>query len=440
MDRTGLRTHYAKEIKPELDSKEVVVGGWLRSIREHGRLKFLVLEDKSGSIQITAKRGEVSDSVFEKISLLGKEWVILVRGKVKKNSEAPKGVEMVPTGIDVLSKTADTLPLGFKVKAELDTRLDWRVLDLRDPKNTAIFKIQSKLIEGMTDRLRMMGFIQVFTPCLIGAASEGGADVFSVAYFDKRAYLRQDPQLHRELLIAAGFDKIFDLGPSWRAEPSHTPRHLCEHRGCAVELSFIRDEIDTIKIEEELVVSALQWVKKDCREELELLDKDIKIPRRPFPELRFPEVYDILEEMGKKNRSGEGLDRGGERLLGKWVEERHKHEFCFVNRFPFESKPFYVMRVDEEPHWARSVDLMFKGLELSSGGQREHRYDKIIKQAKEKNLALKNIEWFTKFFKYGVPPMGGFNLGIERLTQKLLDLENIREATPFPRAPERLLP
>jgi aspartyl-tRNA synthetase len=440
MDKITLRTNYAKEIKPELDEKRVVVGGWVRSIREHGKLKFLILEDRSGRVQITTKKGEVSDSIFKQISSLGKEWVILVTGKVRKNSEAPNGVEVIPIKIDVLSKPVDVLPLDFKVKAELDKRLDWRALDLRDPKKLAIFKIQSKLVEGMEEYLRKSGFIQVFTPCLIGAASEGGADVFPVKYFDRKAFLRQDPQLHRELLIAAGFDMIFDLGPSWRAEPSHTPRHLCEHRGCAVELAFIRDETDTMRVEEEMIVFALKKVKQDCKGELELLKKDIKIPKTPFPELRFPQVYDILKEMGKKIKFGDTFEREGEILLGKWAKEKYKHEFYFVNRFPFEAKPFYVMRVDENPRWARSVDLLFKGLELSSGGQREHRYEKIVKQAEEKYLALKNIEWFTKFFRYGIPPMGGFNLGIERLTQKLLDLENIREATPFPRAPERLLP
>jgi aspartyl-tRNA synthetase len=440
MDKITLRTHYAKEIKPELDEKRVVVGGWVRSIREHGKLKFLILEDRSGRVQITTKKGEVSDSTFKQISSLGKEWVILVTGKVRKNSEAPNGVEVIPIKIDVLNKPVKVLPLDFKVKAELDKRLDWRALDLRDPKKLAIFKIQSKLVEGMEEYLRKSGFIQVFTPCLIGAASEGGADVFPVKYFDRKAFLRQDPQLHRELLIAAGFDKIFDLGPSWRAEPSHTPRHLCEHRGCAVEFAFIRDETDTIRVEEELIIFALKKVKQGCKEELELLKKDIRIPKIPFPELRFPQVYNILKQMDKKIKFGDSYGREGEILLGKWVKEKYKHDFYWVNRFPSEAKPFYVMYVDEDPQWARSVDLLFKGLELSSGGQREHRYEKLIKQAKEKNLSLGSIKWFTEFFKYGVPPMGGFNLGIERLTQKLLDLENIREATPFPRAPERLLP
>lgn len=440
LNSVDLRTHFAGEIKPEHDGTEVVIGGWVKSIRELGKLKFVVLEDQSGSAQLTAKKGEVPAEVFDKISGFGRDWVILVKGRIKKNPEAPGGAEIIPKVIDVLNRTLESLPLDPKVKAELDTRLDWRVIDLRDRKNSSVLRIQAKLLEGMLDKLRDMGFLQVFTPCLIGAASEGGADVFDVPYFDRKAYLRQDPQLHRELMIASGFDRIFDLGPSWRAEPSHTPRHLCEHRGCAVEMSFIRDERSTERIEEELVRTAFEKIQRDCKEELSIHECNLVIPNAPFPELVFPEIYDVLNEMGKKQVPGQPLDRECEKLLGEWVREKYKTDFFFINRFPWEEKPFYVMRVDNQPEWTRSVDMLYKGLELSSGGQREHRYEKIIEQAKLKRMALDKLEWFTKFFKFGAPPMGGFNLGIERLTMQLLGLENVREATPFPRAPERLLP
>ena len=430
-----LRTHYSKDV-PEREGEKIRVAGYIESVRDIGKVKFMIIRDKEGKIQITTK----DEKIGEQINSMTKQSFVLVEGTVKLNKQAPGGREIVPTGIELLSKADVPLPLDPKIKSGLDKRLDWRVLDLRKPEIMAVFKIQSKLVEGMEEYLRKEKFIRVFTPCLIGTASEGGAEVFPVIYFDKEAFLRQDPQLHRELLISSGFDKIFDLGPNWRAEPSHTPRHLCEHRGCAVEVAFIKDETDTMRLEEQLIISAFKRVKNDCKEELELLEKDVKIPRTPFPELRFPDIYDILKKMGKEIEFGEDYDRESEKLLSEYVKEKYKHDFFFVNRFPFKAKPFYVMRVDENPQWARSVDLMFKGLEMSSGGQREHRYEKIIEQAKEKKLDLKNINWFTKFFRYGAPPMGGFNLGIERLTQKLLDLENIREATPFPRAPERLMP
>jgi aspartyl/asparaginyl-tRNA synthetase len=195
-----------------------------------------------------------------------------------------------------------------------------------------------------------------------------------------------------------------------------------------------------MRVEENMVISGFKRVAKDCKPELETLGKKVKVPEAPFPELRFPKIYDILRKMGKKVEFGDEMDREGEMLLFEYVRKNYKHEFYFINRFPFKKKPFYVMRVDEDPKWARSVDLIYRGVELSSGGQREHRYDKIIQQVKEKKMALDSVEWFTKFFKYSVAPHGGFCLGIERLTQQLLDIKNIRDAVLFPRTPERFLP
>ena len=428
---------YTNQIKPG----KTLVKGWVQQVRDLGGLKFFILRDREGSVQITAKKDTVPEDVFNTIPSLNREDCISVMGIAKESKQAPGGIEIIPERIDIISGS-EPLPIeiGEKIETNLDKRLDWRCLDLRNPKNLAIFKIQSKIAEGFEEYLRKNGYIQVFTPCIMGAASESGADVFPVVYYNKEAFLRQDPQLHRQLVIAAGFDKIYDLGPSWRAEPSHTTRHLSEHRGCAVELAFIEDERDTMRVEENLVVSALKRVKSDCKDELDLLGKKIKIPETPFPELRFPKIYDILERLGKKTEFGEDIDRESERMLWEYVKKKYNSDFFFINRFPFKAKPFYVMRVDEDPQWARSVDLIMKDSELSSGGQREHRYEKIIQQVKEKGMSLESVEWFTKFFKYGVPPHGGFNIGIERLTQQILDIKNIREAVLFPRTPERFLP
>jgi len=435
------RTHYTSELKKAV-GKSVAVSGWVHDTRMLGGINFLLLRDRDGIIQVTASKEKVSKKILEEYQRLHQEDVLIISGKVVANKKAPQGVEIIPNEIEVISKAATPLPLDPRrvTKANLDTRLDWRSLDLRTPQNIAIFKIQSKIIEGMQESLRKNGFIQVFTPSLLGGTSEGGSDVFAVVYFEKQAYLRQDPQLHRELLIAAGFDKIFDCGPSWRAEKSHTIRHMTEHRTIAPEMAFIKDESDIINLEEETVVYALKKIKKECEEEMEKLGKEVTIPKTPFPELRFPKIYEILEELGKPISKGEDLNRESEEVLGKYVKEKYKTDFFFVNRFPFVIKPFYVMRVDEEPQWARSIDLMFKGMEQSSGGQREHRYEKIMQQLKEKQMNIQGMKWFTDVFKFGVPPMGGFSIGIERFTQQLLDLENVREATLFPRDPERLLP
>ena len=433
-----MRTHYTRDIK----SGEITISGWVSTIRDLGKVKFLIVRDSKGIAQVTMKKGFVDESLLKIVDRLSQEDVISVRGLVVERKNAPGGKEIIPNRIDIISKAETPIPIDIsgKIESNLDVRLDWRVLDLRRPEVMTLFKVQAKLIEGMAEHLGDEGFLQVFTPCIMGSASESGAEVFPVVYFEKEAFLRQDPQLHRQLLIAAGFDKIFDLGPNWRAEPSHTPRHICEYRACAVEFGFMNDESEMIRVEESLIVAALKKIKKDCEEELSLLKKEVNIPKKPFPELSFPKIYEILEDFGKKIEFGEDYDRESETLLWKYVKEKYGHDFFFVNRFPFKIKPFYVMKVDDNPKWARSVDLLYKGLELSSGGQREHRYEKIISQIKEKGMNVETMEWFTKFFKYGVPPHGGFCIGIERLMMQLLDLGNIREAALFPRAPERLLP
>jgi nondiscriminating aspartyl-tRNA synthetase len=424
------------------DAEETIITGWVSTVRDLGNIKFLILRSGEGLTQVIFKRGVVAERLMTMVETLSLEDVVAVRGRAISHPNAPRGIEVRPSDIWVLSKAETPLPMDVsgKIASTLDTRLDWRVLDLRRPENAAIFRIQAKIVEGMEDYLREHGYLQVFTPCLMGAPSESGAEAFPVLYFNKTAFLRQDPQLHRQLLMAAGFDKIFDLGPNWRAEPSHTPRHLCEHHACAVEFAFMKDESDMIRVEEALVVATLQRVTEACADELELLHAAIRIPPRPFPELRFPQIYEILEELGKPIRYGEDYDRESEMLLWKYVREKYGMDFFFVNRFPFKVKPFYVMRVDDDPRWARSVDLLYKGLELSSGGQREHRYDRIIQQLQEKEMTAESMEWFTKFFKYGVPPHGGFCLGIERLVMQLLNVGNIREVTLFPRTPERMLP
>jgi nondiscriminating aspartyl-tRNA synthetase len=426
----------------EKNERKTHVNGWVDSIRNLGNIKFIIVRNSQGLIQIILKKGTCVDPLLELVDTLHLEDVIEVKGKVVKHQNAPSGFEVHPTAIKVINKSETPLPMSVsgKIVSNLDTRLDWRVLDLRKPQNIAIFKIQAKIIEGMEEYLREQGYLQVFTPCLMGAPSESGAEAFPVLYFNKTAYLRQDPQLHRQLLIAAGIEKLFDLGPNWRAEPSHTPRHVCEHRACAVEFAFMKSEEDMMRAEEALVIAALQQVKQQSAPELSLLNQDIIIPKTPFPELRFPDIYDILQELGKNIPFGEDYDREAEILLWKYVKEKYKTDFFFVNRFPFHVKPFYVMRVDEQPQWARSVDLLYKGLELSSGGQREHRYDRIHQQLLEKQMTPESMNWFTKFFQYGVPPHGGFCIGIERLTMQLLNISNIREVCLFPRTPERLLP
>jgi len=434
------RTHYTDEIANVKGT--VALAGWVHDVKDLARIRFIWLRDRRGIAQVTIVKSEASPELLRISEALGKEDVIAVEGSIVEKRVAKVGSEITPVKIELITKAEAAAPLDMsgKIESNIDARFDWRVVDLRRPENSAMFQIQSKLAEGMQEYLRQNGFMQVFTPCLLGGTSEGGAEVFKLDYFGREAFLRQDPQLHRQLCIAAGLDRIYELGPNWRAELSHTTQHLCEHRGMAVEFGFIADERDVMRVEEEVAVAGLKKVESDCAAELALLGVEVHVPKTPFPEMRYPEVYQILEEYGKKVPYGSDIGKEGEAILSKHVLEKHGAEAFFMNRYPSKVKPFYVMRVDKEPIWGRSVDFLYKGIEQSSGGQREHRYGKIIEQMKEQNINQEGMKWFTDPFKFGVPPHGGFCLGIERFTMALLGKENIKETTLFPRTPERLLP
>jgi nondiscriminating aspartyl-tRNA synthetase len=422
--------------------EDVRLAGWVHDVRLLGGISFVLLRNSRGIVQVTAPKKKVAKEILDTVASLHPEDVILCTGKVKDSEQARNGFEVIPETISVLASAATPLPLDPRgvTEANLDTRLDWRSLDLRRPETLAVFKVQDALVTGMEAFLRGHGFMRIFTPSIIGGISEGGAEVFKVDFYGKPAFLRQDPQLHRQLAIAGGLGRVYDLGPSWRAELSHTPRHISEHRTIAPEMSFIAEEGDTMRVEEGMIVSGIQEVVRSCGAELELLDVDLEEPRTPFPELRFPEVYDILKKLGHELPEDQDLDRESEKLLGDHVADEFDSEFFFVNRFPYKAKPFYVMRADDQPQYARSVDLMHGGLELSSGGQREHRYPKLMEQLKDKGVDPEGMKWFTEPFRYGVPPHGGYSLGIERLTARLLKIESIKEATLFPRDPGRLQP
>ncbi len=432
---------YTSDINPSMDGKTVVVCGWVESIRDLGSLKFIVLRDMAGTIQMVVKKGSVSEEIAKIADSLSREYAVKVEGAVKKNDRASGGREVVPTKITVIEKSDSNFPTDItdKTRSHLDTRLDWRSLDLRNVKNSAIFRLQSKIVAAMHEFFQKNRFVHTFTPSIMGTPAESGSEVFPVVYFDKQAFLRQDPQLHRQLTIAGGLDKIYEIGPSWRAELSHTQKHLCEHRTCVAEIGFIENEYDVIKLEESMIVYVLEKLGKDAKEELKTLGVGIKVPKTPFPIIEFPELYKILESLGKKIKYGEDMDTEAEKLLSQYVMDKHKSEFYFVNKFPFAIKPFYVMR-DNDSEFARSVDLYYKGVEMSSGGQRENRYDQLMKNIADKKLDPSSLEWFTKFFKFGIPSHGGFSIGIERLTKQVANLENVREAVLFPRDPERLVP
>jgi len=437
-----LRVDYIRDA-PKTPGSRVKIGGRVVRVTDLKSARFFWIRDVTGAIQVTVLKKKTEPELMKLVEELMPNDFLVIEGSVPEEIKAASGAEIVPSKITVVSKSQAPSPIdieGFN-ESSIDKRLDWRALDLRNPRQTAIFVIQSKLMEGMQKYFYSHRFMQTFTPSLMGTSSEGGSEVFGLKHFGKNAFLRQDPQLHRELLMLAGFEKIYEIGPSWRAELSNTPQHLTEHRTCASEISFIEDERDVMKVEENVIMHAVKAVVDDCQEELKLFDTKLEVPKLPLPVLEFPGVYDILEELGfKSNRGKEDYSKQGEMALGRYVKEKYGADFFFINRFPYAIKPFYVMRVDDEPEWARSTDLIYRGVEMSSGGQREHRYEKIIEQAKGKGLDVDNLKWFTEFFRYGAPPHGGFSIGMERLTMQILGLSNVREAALFPRAPERLIP
>jgi len=412
----------------------VTVKGWVEQKRDLGGIQFLVLRDSTAKLQIVIKNNSNNSNNID-ISTIVKETVIEVTGEVQETDKTSLGVELVAENIQILSKSEDVLPINKE--SSLSKRLDWRSLSLRSQKSQDILHVQQRIVKSMRKYLESNRFSEVFTPGMLGVASESGSDVFPVIYFNGEAFLRQDPQLHRQLTIAGGHERIYEIGPAWRAEQSNTTKHLCEHRVCAVETAFIQNEYDVIRLEEHLVRHVIKKVKEEEKEPLNRLDVCINVPDESFPVLEFPEVYDILEDRGVDVKRGEDLDTPAERELRRHVKEEYGSDFYFVNKFPSKIKPFYVMKEENSPY-ARSVDLYYKDKELSSGGQREHRHSKIIEAVEQDGV--EDIEWFSDPFRYGVPPHGGFALGIERLTQSLLDIENIRDCTYFPRDPDRLVP
>jgi nondiscriminating aspartyl-tRNA synthetase len=429
------------ELKSKVGEK-VELFGWVHDVRVLGGIAFVLLRNTNGIVQVAVPKKSVPPELFALVGTLRQEDVISCKGLVKESKEARLGFEIIPEELGVLSKAAAPLPLDPRgvTPAALDTRLEWRSLELRRPESNAIFRIENAAVEAFEGYLRENGFIRTFTPSILGGISEGGSEVFKVDYYGKPAFLRQDPQLHRQLTIAGGFDRIYDLGTNWRAERSHTPRHMSEHRTIAPEVAFIKDERDVMRVEEQMVAHAIRSLRESCPDELSTLKLELEVPKVPFPEISFPDVYRILEEMGRKLPRNEDPDEASQRALATRVKETTGSDFFFLNRFPSAVKPFYVMKVDDDPEFARSTDLVYKGLELSSGGQREHRHDNIVSQIREKGMDEKGLLWFTEPFRYGVPPHGGYSFGIERFVAYLLNLPNIKEAALFPRDPETLQP
>ena len=432
-----LRTHYSGQISAELDGKEVTLAGFAHEIRDLGGIAFLVLRDREGIAQITLIKKLLGKDVFKTARSISRESVVMVRGNVKAEAKAPRGYEILPTEIQVLSSAQVPLPLDptEKVECELDTRLDSRFMDIRRPSVLAAFEIESAVLHSLRDYFYQKGAIEVFTPKIVAAATEGGTDLFPISYFEKEAFLNQSPQLYKQMLMGAGMDRVYEIGPIFRAEEHDTRRHLNEAISIDLEVSFA-DDRDVMEILEEAVAGAYSYVAENCSRQLAVLGLELEVPSLPFKRITYTEALDLAgEKADSKMEWGDDLDTETERFLGESIGEHY-----FLIDWPSSIKPYYTLPYEERPEVCRGFDLMHPRMELASGAQRVHDYNQLVERIKEKGLDPDGFEFYLKAFRYGMPPHAGWGLGLSRLVMTMLKLENIRDAVIFPRDRRRLVP
>jgi nondiscriminating aspartyl-tRNA synthetase len=422
--------------------EEVTVYGWVNTLRLQRKVQFVLVRDHTGMVQVTHKRPEGGSALEEMIEHgMPVESAVKVTGNVVENPVVKLGgLEIVPTSIEVANR-ADT-PLPINEMSGIDQRLEWRFLDLRDPSRRLIFEVQTTFEKALREFAFAEGCTELHTPKLMGTASESGAEVFKVKYFDRIAYLAQSPQFYKQMAIAAGIDKVFEVGPVFRAEPSFTSRHATEFTGIDVEIAWIDSVEDVMSFEERMLAHALAAVRELHGAEIEeQLGTEVVVPTVPFPRYTMAEAIGLLRERGW-NPEGDrvDLDPEGERAISALVQERHGHEFVFVTEFPISVRPFYHLRPEDKPEVTASFDLLWKGLEVTTGAQREHRYDVLCKQAKEKGMDLEPLSSYMNCFRFGTPPHGGLGAGLNRILMVLLGLDSIRESTFLFRGPHTLDP
>ena len=433
-----------KELK-NYYGEEIEFSGFVDTIRDKKWVQFVILRDETGLVQMTIEKSDENNkNLVELISSLPVESTIKVKCKVVKN-EAVKlnGMELIPSDIVVTSTSDNELPFNFNdlENVNLDTRLDNRFIDLRNEKNMKIFRIQSTLVQYMREFLYQNNFTEIHTPKFIGAASESGSEVFEVKYFDRKAYLAQSPQFYKQMAMAAGMNRVFEVAPCFRAENSNTSRHATEFTSFDVEFSYINSFQDVMDMEAEMLSYALSKTLEEWGDDIKnVFGEEVLKPTLPFPQMRLADVYKELEERyGYKVDDSEKTDltTEAERLVYKLAKDKYNHEFMFITDYPADKRAFYHMRDDNGI--LQGFDLIWRGVEITSGAQREHRYDHISRVAKEKGLG-KDVEFYLNFFKYGCPPHGGFAIGVDRLTMLLLNVPTIKESMFLFRGPNRLNP
>ena len=427
---------------------EIKIQGFVNKVRDQKKMQFIIIRDHTGVIQAALEKTEINHPLNLVISALTSESAVEVTGTLVENPAIKLGgveIQIKDLKVDSLSESILPIDITNNTDTELDKRLDWRFLDLRRPENLLIFQIQTTAEMAMREFWMADGFIEIHSPKFLRTPSESGAELFAVDYFGKTAYLAQSPQFYKQMGMAAGFNKVFEIGPVFRANPSFTTRHDTEFTSVDVEISWIDSHYDVMAFEERWLQHVLQAVKAKHGQQIkETFGSDIVIPEIPFPKISMEEAQKILGSLGHippaDTKEGD-LDPQGEKLLCEYVREQyHGHEFVFVIDYPISVRPFYHMRYENAPAKTKSYDLLWKGLEVTTGAQREHRYDVLCKQALEKGLRLEPIQFYLDFFKFGCPPHGGYGLGLTRMLMVLLNRSNVREVTYLYRGPTRLTP
>jgi aspartyl-tRNA synthetase len=433
-----------KDLNQHID-EQVTIQGWLHTLRDQKSMQFLILRDRTGLVQVAHyKKGDLD--LAETISKLGTESALRITGKVVKNEIVKLGGLEIQLE-DLVIENAAEIPLPFEPFGEYlpeqDFRLDWRYLDLRRGINRLIFEVQTTAVQAMRQFWLQENFIEINSPKIMGAPSESGAELFSLPYFDTTAYLAQSPQFYKQMAMAAGFERVFEFGPVFRADPSFTSRHMTEFTGVDMEISWIDSHEDVMSMMERWLAFTIQTVVEKHGENIEEnLGIHLKAPSVPFPRISMSEAHQLLKQIGYTlpPEKKYDLDPGAERALGTHFKETQGHDYLFITDWPFESRPFYHMLHPDNPGLTRSFDLLGMGLELATGAQREHRYEVLKAQALAKGLSLEVIQDYLNYFRYGTPPHGGFGFGLSRFMMVLLGLSNIREAVYVFRGPTRLTP
>ncbi|MDJ0338652.1 aspartate--tRNA(Asn) ligase [Cryobacterium sp. PH31-O1] len=430
-----------------LDDGTVSVSGWVDTVRDQKKVQFVVLRDESGAVQLVNPRTTDADGVVvadepaTSISGLAQGTFVTVTGQLKHDERVKLGgIEIKLATLTVVSAAIPETPIA--ADSSLDKRMDWRFLDLRNPKQNLIFRIQTTFEHALRTYWIEHDFIELHTPKLMASASESRAELFEVGYFDTKAYLAQSPQFFKQMAQSAGFGKIFEVGPAFRADPSFTSRHATEFTSVDSEISWIDSHDDVMQLHEDLMVAGFSAVKAKHGDEVKaLFDVEVTVPSTPFPRIPLAEAKEIVKSRGYEvPRDDDDMDPEGERQIAAYVAEKYGHEFVFLTDYASSIRPFYHMRHEGDASITKSYDLIFNGTEISTGAQREHRIEVLEAQAIEKGLDPKEIEGYLDFFRYGVPSHGGFGMGLARVLMLMLHQASIREVTYLFRGPTRLEP